>query len=391
MSNQNQSKELDTSFIGWEQQTEEVDFFGTTTEVSTLIPEDEVPAKLDAEEKEPSEKPKSETPEEDSFFGVEEEPEKPFSHAEEEEEEEREEEIPDEEEEEGSSGHIGALNLLKEKGLLDYELEEGEELTEEKAAAFIEDNYEASIEERVGELFQELPQVVKDLNKFVLDGGDIRSFLGSFVKDSGVSSDMDISQEANQELVMRNALKEEEYDDDYIETHIEFLKDTKKLEKFAKAKLEKKKKEEDKAREAMVKQQEAAKQAQKETLRKLKSSVTSNLKEINDVEGIPLTKADKKDLPSYMVDRNVKLDNGGSITAMQMDLMEALKDEKKALFIAKLLKTDFDLSTIQAKAQTEVTKKVKDGIRRNKKDTKNVRSTGSGATSAGKKSLSDYF
>lgn len=395
MQNQNQSKEgLETSFIGWEQTTEEVDFFGTTTEVQTLIPEDEAPEKVEKVEKEETsekEETKTETEElDDSFFGVTDEEEEQSTNLDEEEEEaessEEEQDIP------VTTGSIGALNLLKEKGLVDYELEEGEELTEEKAAAFIEDNYEASVEDRVGELFDELPQVVKDMNKYVLDGGDIRNFLGSLVKGSNdIPTDLDISSEANQELIMRNALKSEDYDDDYIETHIEFLKDSKKLEKFAKAKLEKIEKAKEEERKALVKQQEAIKQSQKETLRKLKTSVASSLKDMEDIEGIPLTKADKKELPSYMVDRNVKLENGGSVTSMQMDLMEALKDEKKAMIVAKLLRSGFDLSSIQAKAATEVTKKVKDNIRRNKKETKNVRSTGGGATSASRKSLSDYF
>ena len=402
MSDQNQNQDDKTTFIGWEPQTEEVDFFGTATEVQTLVQEgtaektekdEEKIANLDegGEGKEKSTE-ETENTDDDSFFGVTEES------------TESTESLGDEGDDKGGTsteeeeetivgGNMGALAVLKDKGILDYELEEGEELNEELAATIIEDNFEDSVNDRVGELFEELPQVVKDLNKYVLNGGDIRQFLGSLVQSptNKLKADLDLTVEADQEAVVRASLVAEEYDDDYINTHIEFLKDSKKLESFAKAKHTKMEKAKAEQTQALAKQQAKLKEQRKIQLRQAKTELSTNLKDIEEVNGLVLNVKDKKELPTYMVDRNIKLENGGTITTMQKDLMEALKDEKKALFIAKLLRNDFDLTSIQAKATTKVVKKVKDGIRRNKKDSKNVTSTDKATTSAAKKSLSDYF
>tara|TARA_R110000796_G_scaffold231853_3_gene349881 strand:- start:670 stop:1878 length:1209 start_codon:yes stop_codon:yes gene_type:complete len=402
MSNQSQNQGDDkTTFIGWEPQTEEVDFFGTATEVQTLVEEgttekenkeDEKPANLNEGSEEGKKKPIEEpNVEDDNFFGITEESAESTTSLGDEGNKGRGEE--EEEEDVIIGGNMGALAVLKDKGILDYELEEGEELNEEMAATIIEDNFEASVEDKVGELFEELPQVVKDLNKFVLNGGDIKQFLGSLVQSptNKLKANLDLSVEADQEAVVRASLVAEEYDEDYINTHIDFLKDSKKLESFAKAKHTKMEKDKDVQTQALAANQTKINNQRKTQLRQAKVDLSSNLQDLEDVNGLPLDKVDKKELPTYMVDRNVKLENGGSITTMQKDLMEALKDENKALFIAKLLRNDFDLTALQAKATTKVVKKVKDGIRRNKKDSKNVTSTDKATTSASKKSLSDYF
>ena len=48
------------------------------------------------------------------------------------------------------------------------ELEEGEELTEDKAGEILEDSLDGLFEDRIEELFENVPDIVKDMNKFVL-------------------------------------------------------------------------------------------------------------------------------------------------------------------------------------------------------------------------------
>tara|TARA_R100001377_G_scaffold85310_1_gene71459 strand:- start:5947 stop:7146 length:1200 start_codon:yes stop_codon:yes gene_type:complete len=394
-----QEENLD-DFGGWEQQTEAMDFFGSSEEVVSYAPkkEDEVEGKAASSEK------KAKKEEEGvHFFGEDDEPEAAPNPKEDEEEDAVADILDDSEEEESEgganlddesevqTGSLGTLAHLKEKGLMDYELEEGEELTEEKAATIIEDNWETGIEDRVGELLEDLPQSVKDLNKFAMAGGDVGKFFAAFAKGVPSTGDLDMSIVADQESLVRESLKAEGYDKDYVDTQLDFLKDSNKLKVFA----ENKKAKQDQAKETesaeLATSQRAAATARKNQLKQTKTALSGSINKLEDVKGITLSKQDKKELPTYMVDRNIKLQNGSSITTMQKDLMEALQDEGKALFIAKLLRTDFDLTEIQSKVEEKITKKVKDGIRRNTKDVKGGKSSSSRNSTKPKKSLADYF
>jgi len=63
------------------------------------------------------------------------------------------------------------VNLLKEKGLIDFELEDNQELDEEEA-----------IENRVEELFTELPDIVKQIVKYAKDGGNLDRLFENLAK-----------------------------------------------------------------------------------------------------------------------------------------------------------------------------------------------------------------
>jgi len=75
--------------------------------------------------------------------------------------------------------NISVLNTLKEKGFLDYELEEGEELTEELAEELIEDKFEESVEKKVKELLTELPEMAQQLIQFTVKGGNPVDFINN--------------------------------------------------------------------------------------------------------------------------------------------------------------------------------------------------------------------
>jgi len=310
-----------------------------------------------------------------------------------EEEEEEEEEEAGEPEGEPSSA-LSTLKNLKEKGYIDYELEEGETLTEQKAEELIEDSFDNMFEERIEELFANVPEVVKQMNKYVLQGGDINAFLDQVAtqKSTGISVGMDLTDEANQELVVRNGLKDEGYDDEYIAANIEFLKDSKRMESVAEKQYSKWTKEY-KVKQAEI--LESTKNAEKEAKaqrRELKNKVVSFLDETETVEGFAVTRQDKKELPTYMSDRTIQLENGNQVTGMQKDLMRVLNSPTGSIQIAKLLKNanaDGVLSFEEIKQHTEskVTEKVRDNVRRNKKSV----ISGAGGVRKSKKPLASYF
>lgn len=373
------------NFSGWDKNVPEIDFFGESPDpVETEQDSNDLQEnKNDGKEKDQEENNKAETKEKDpeiDFFG--------------EDQEESEKTISSKEEDDisvESDNSISTVNFLKERGLIDFELDENTALTSELAEEILEDSFDEKVEDRVKELFDELPQVVKDLNKFVIKGGNADDFFKSFAKQntSNISLDIDLTKESNQELIIKNQLKSEGYDDDYISSHLEFLKDSDNLKKIAETHFNKWKAKNEKEQARLLKEQDDKAKLEKENRRKFKNKVTNFISETEELNGVYLSKSDKRTLPNYMTDRTVKLQNGGAITSMQRDLYAALQDDSKAVLIAKLLKNDFNFKDIEINAQTKVTKKIKENIRRNKADSPSKSATNNSQKQV--KNLVDYF
>ena len=298
--------------------------------------------------------------------------------------------------EDTQSSTVSAVNLLKEKGLIDFELEDGKELTEEAAEEILEEKYEETVEKRIEELFNDLPDVVKQINKFALDGGDVKEFFNSLAKtnSSGLSEDLDLEDEDNQELVVKEMLKAEDNDDEEIETQLEFLKESGKLEMFAQKKFEKWKKIKEAEKEKLLNEQKIAKQREKEAIKKAKQETVSFLSSTEELGELKLSKADKKVLPSYINDKTVKLQNGATITQMQKELFYDLPQNSKAFMqLAVLMKNrnkdgTFNFESITKNIETKVTKKVKENVRRSKQSVPTKSKNQSGTP---KRSLADFF
>lgn len=287
-----------------------------------------------------------------------------------------------------------ALNLLKDKGILDFELDEGEVLTEELAEEILEDKFDEAIEGRIGELFAGLPDVVKQMIKFAKDGGDPTAFVQTLAQatSTGLTTNMDMSQEANQEAVMKTMLKKDGYDDEDISTQIEFLKDSGKLKAMAEKRFDVWNKNQEKETAALTAAQENKRKQDREELRERKATLISELQTTTEVDGIKLNSKDKREIPSYIFDKNIELENGSKISSYHKDVWEAMSNKKASLQLAKLLRErkkdgSFDFSKIEKIAETAVTRKVKDNVQRNKNITPQV----SVGKISSQKSLADYF
>jgi len=294
------------------------------------------------------------------------------------------------------SKSISTVNYLKEKGIIDFELEEDEELTDNLAEDILEDEFEKGIENRVEELFKDLPKVLKDLNKYAINGGDLNTFFNSIKtkNSSKINSELNLEKQENQELITKEILKDEGYDDDYIETQIEFLKDSDKLKMFSEKKFNKWKIENDKKQESILKEQEKVKQKEKEDFRKYRNNVTKLVNNSNEIGNIKLSRKDKKELPGYITDKNIQLQNGAIISQRDNDLYEVLQDETASLQLAYLLKNrnkdkTFNFKNIETIVRTKVTKEVKENVRRNKTNT--PKKSISQFRNSQKKELVDFF
>lgn len=280
---------------------------------------------------------------------------------------------------------VKLVKQLKDRGLLDFEIEEGQELSEEDAEELLETMYEEAVENRLEELFENLPQDVKALNKFVLNGGTLSEFLSS-VKPSVInfSSDFDINDEENQEAVLREDLKNQNYDDDYIETFIDTLKDSGKLKASASKIYNKLKQDADKKQEAIL----AKQREQRELIalkRKEHKKTISDLVTSKDLE-VQLSKKEQKELPDYISNFSIKLENGNQITQMQLDLHKIMQDPKKVIVLAKLLKDDLKFDNLKKQIETKVTKETKEKIVEGSQ-----RVFSNSGSSQQNKLLSDYF
>lgn len=280
---------------------------------------------------------------------------------------------------------VKLVKQLKDRGLLDFEIEEGQELSEEEAEELLETMHEEAVENRLEELFENLPQDVKALNKFVLNGGTLSEFLSS-IKPSVISfsSDFDIDNEENQEIVLREDLKNQNYDDDYIETFIDTLKDSGKLKASASKIYNKLKQDADKKQELIL----AKQREQRELIalkRKEHRKTISELVASKDLE-VQLSKKEQKDLPDYISNFNIKLENGSQITQMQLDLHKIMQDPKKVIVLAKLLKDDLKFDNLKKQIETKVTKETKEKIVEGSQ-----RVFSNSGSSQQNKLLSDYF
>lgn len=288
---------------------------------------------------------------------------------------------------------ISAAKLLMDKGIVDFELEEGEDLTEETALELLEEGFAAGVENKLEDLLTELPTELKALNKYVINGGDMNTFLSKMAtvgKPSGITSALNISEEKNQELVVKQMYKDEGMDDDFIEAQIESLKDTGKLGVFAKKKFEKWKEQDAKTSENEAKKQEEYAKQQREKARQYYSDLKTIVSK-EDFDGIKLSSKDKAELPVYMTERNIHLDNGAVVTPFNQNLMEVLQNQKASIQLAKLLKDrkedgSFDFSQVEKTATSKVVKEVKDNLRRNKETPRKSIETNSQS-----RSLADYF
>lgn len=287
------------------------------------------------------------------------------------------------------------LSYLKERGLISFE--EDEDYEDEDPEHLIEDKFQEALDNKVKDLFEELPDVVKQLNSYVLKGGDINSFLKEVTKSSsqGISETMDIESEKDQETIVRETMKADDNDPEIIEAQIEFLKDSGKLGLFAKRDFNRWKKNSEKARQDLVNKQKEREEQAKIQIRQTKKRMSEYLSSNETIGSISLDRSDIKDIPSYINDRSVKLQNGSYISQLQKELYYDLPQNEEAyLQLAALMRNrnedgTFNFKAIQEGAATKVSKEIKDNVRR-KKNSLPGRNRDSNVNLRAK-TLADYF
>jgi hypothetical protein len=373
-------------FAGWEDTSQQHDFFGETNlEVDAV----EVALKDDVKTEETLAKEKEEKEEQELI-------DEQFSSFEKtskvETETEDDDKTPSGKKEPATNvNNKQTLEFLKEKGLVDYELEDGKELTEEEAEHLIEDSWEKALESEVEATIKDLPQDIKDLIKFASKGGNVGELLGKMVQHatSGITKNSDIENEDVQVLAITMDLRNQGYDQEYIDSQVEFLKDSGKLGNISKKSFDKIVAEQEAETAGQVQRQKENVEIRKKQAREYKTNITTHINSLNEMGGLPISKQDKTILPTYISEPTVELQDGRYVSEMQADLFKVMADKDKIVLLAKLLKTDFDFSAIERKKQTQAARGIKEAVER--VDRKELSNSESGGHKSNKKALWDML
>jgi hypothetical protein len=173
---------------------------------------------------------------------------------------------------------------------------------------------------------------------------------------------MDLESEENQILLVTRDRMEKGESKEEINTYVEYLKDSGKLKSvseklhgtFVKADKEIAKKEADKRAQAV--------REQKEREREYRSELSTFIGKEKDFEGVKLTRQEQRELPAYIAETSVQLEDGRKISPLHRDIFLAMKDKKKVVLLAKLLKDDFKLDQFGRAEKTKKVGEIKDGL-----------------------------
>ena len=375
-------------FAGWEDSSQQHDFFGETNlEVDAV----EIALKDDVKTEETLAKEKEEKEEQELINEQFSSFEKPSKVTDEDAESEDKSTPSGKKEPATNVNNKQTLEFLKEKGLVDYELEDGKELSEEEAEHLIEDSWEKALDLEVEATIKDLPQDIKDLVKFASKGGNVGELLSKMVQHatSGITKNSDIDNEDVQVLAVTMDLRNQGYDQEYIDSQVEFLKDSGKLGNISKKAYDKIIAEQEAETAGQVQRQAQAVESRKKAAREYKSNITTHINSLNEMGGLPISKQDKTVLPTYISEPTVELQDGRYVSEMQADLFKVMADKDKIVLLAKLLKTDFDFSAIERKKQTQAARGIKEAVER--VDRKELSNSESGGHKSNKKALWDML
>lgn len=280
------------------------------------------------------------------------------------------------------------FNKMKERGLVNGDLEEGEELDEDKFFELQDQEIEGRVDEALQGFMSELDDDGAAFLKFKKAGGNTSDFLKAYAEASNRPQG-DLSDESYQEQVSRFYYKNiENLEDEDIEDRIEWLKDSGKLEKYA-GKHDEKVKDAEQAKKQEIQEEAKRIEKQKDQQRKqFVDTINKTIENIDEIDNFVFAKDDASKLRSYITKPTVKSEDGKNyMTGMQSKLQEVLKDPKSILKLAKVLESDFDMEALGKASVTKSTKEVKKNVRRAKNTN---RPSGSGRTKK-TRTLADVF
>lgn len=259
------------------------------------------------------------------------------------------------------------LTFLKSRGIIDLDEKETEDLEEDEAEDFIADKYEEAIEKRVEQTISSLPDDVKRIIRFANNGGSVEDYISQvYGVDATVAPTVkvDITKPEMQEKVMRASLLSEGYDEEFAKAQIDWLKETDKLEAMAKKAYEKFKRSEENQAKQLEEEQRRYKEEIKQRQAAFKKDLASHLSKTEAINSLKITKRDAAELPDYIANNSIRLQDGRQMSQFYYDLYKLMEDKNSIAVLAKLVKNKLSFKEIEKEIETNKTRDLKEKIRK---------------------------
>lgn len=214
---------------------------------------------------------------------------------------------------------------------------------------------------------------LKAIDAILNKGMDPRDYFQAEIELQDLDN-LDITDESNQELVVREYLTNQGWKPEKINKYIQRTKDDMELENEAKDALEELKTgvRQDQAQKAKQAEQQVRAQLafKQQTIQSYNAILAEKLK-AKDFDGIPVTDKVANETMDYLSTEKYQLPTGEKLTQFDVDILELKKPENHAakVKLALLLRNGLDLTKVKQKAVTQETNKLFDKISRQQQQT----------------------
>lgn len=260
--------------------------------------------------------------------------------------------IKEPEEESSNYSFKGILEYLDSEGVVDYD-DEIKKLDDSPELLTMSIN--KKIENGINSFIDSLPDVVSELTDYINKGGDPAKYLQALYKPIDVN-DLDLDEEADQELIVREYLKSQELDLTDVDDLIQSYKDGLILDKQAKVAVKKIGSIYEKQKQILLQEQDEQIEQQRLASEKYVEQIQSTITGSKALAGLEISDKEKKEFSDYLLKVNPK--NGK--TKYQEDLAQDYV--KSSVELAYLKYKKYDFSKAEKSGATKATKDIKDKI-----------------------------
>ena len=262
---------------------------------------------------------------------------------------------------------LSALKHLKDKKFINFT--EDELSNVEDKGFFLEEKLKQLLENNVKDVFGKLPDSLKEINKYVYNGGNINDYITNLMNNQvDLSPDMDIENENNQVLILKKLLEKEGFDNDDIETQIEYYKEKDNLGSIAKTKFKNWSNDYNNKQKELSVQQELRNTEELKRFNEYKDNLQDIVNNSETIGDIKLPDRAKKNIIPYITQKSFQLEDGTTISQRDNDLYEVLKSPKGSLQLAYLLQNlnedkTFNFKQLESRVKTKITREIQNNVK----------------------------
>lgn len=198
------------------------------------------------------------------------------------------------------------------------------------------------------------------INEYVSNGGKVEDYL-SLVNEVSDYTNLDITDENNQKRVLKDYLATTGLSETQISRKISKYEDAGLLEDEAEEALEYMQDLKAKEKEQLLADQEKYATQQKEEQQKFYNSVLSEIENLNDVRGIPVSKEDRNNLKNYLF----KVESDGK-TKYQKDYSKSVRNLIESAYFTQ--KGDALINSAKKTGETSAVKALKERLTTTKRN-----------------------